>query len=114
MRTLVRGLFAAGVSGLLGLSLSSPALAQPPRQIDVGFTEAVARGIARQINVPANQIPSFVQVPVEVAAKACGVDPNVLHWPTHGNAVCIAKNTSPALNSIVRQQIQSPQAGEAR
>jgi hypothetical protein len=94
--------------------LCACATAQPPSQpllpgqqasvVSVDLTR-VANDIAHSIGADANKMPLAVQVPASVAAQVCGIDINLLR--IGGAPTCTAGSTSPALNQMVQQQMQS-------
>jgi hypothetical protein len=63
--------------------------------------------IAQDISVDVSQIPVTVQAPTGIAASVCGVDANILaQQQSSGVAVCTARNTSSALDQLVRRRLE--------
>lgn len=63
----------------------------------------IAAEIARNAKVEASEIPLTVQAPTDVAAKACGISPDVLRAQGgKGGVSCTATTTSPALERLVQ------------
>lgn len=68
----------------------------------------VSTSLAKNLSVDAAQVPATVQVPVGVAAKACGVAANVLtQQGGSGTAgTCQAKVTDTALEQLVQKEMK--------
>ena len=68
----------------------------------------VSAGMAKNLNVDAAKVPATLQVPVGIAAKACGVAENVLtqQGGTGAPATCQAKTTDTALEQLVQKELK--------
>jgi hypothetical protein len=94
------------VSALIACAAGT-ALAQSQAMVSVDVA-SVAPTIARNINVDAAKIPASVQVPVGVAAAACGVSASTLVPATAGGAAtCQATSTTSALDAVVHKQLKA-------
>jgi hypothetical protein len=88
------------------LCAAGAALAQSPALVNVDVA-AVAPTIAKNINVEASKIPASVEVPVGIAAAACGLSASDLAMKSSGGAVsCQATTTSSALDAVVQKQLK--------
>lgn len=67
----------------------------------------VAPSIAKNINVDAGKIPTSLEVPVGIAATACGVSASTLAPQTSGPAACNATSTSKELDQLVQRQLKA-------
>jgi hypothetical protein len=76
-------------------------------QVTVDIT-AVKAEIAKNIRTDANNVPTTVQVPLRVAAGACGVKTKELtaQMKGGGNASCTAKRSSRDLAAAVKKEIK--------
>lgn len=73
--------------------------------VDLG---TVANTIAKNINVEVEKIPASLQVPVGVAAAACGVPASKLApAPGSDKSSCQATNTTSALDQVVQKQLKA-------
>ena len=84
--------------------VATGALAQALGLVTVNVSN-VANNIARDISVQPADVPVTVRVPVDVAARVCGVAVSVLAPPA-GTPQCTATQTSPALSEAARTQMQ--------
>lgn len=72
--------------------------------VDLGDIRA---DIAKNANVNASQVPLTVQVPIDVAAKACDMSVSDLKDQTkNGEAKCTAKKNTQSLNTIVKREVK--------
>ena len=79
---------------------------QSPGLVSVDVSN-VANNIAKNINVDVSQIPTIVQVRVDVAAEVCNVAANVLaDRHRSGTGSCKAEMTSTELDQTVRRQVK--------
>jgi hypothetical protein len=76
--------------------------------VDVGNVRA---DIARNLGIDASQVPATVQVPVGVAANACGVDANTLAPGLSAAASCTATSAHTSLNAFVRNDVPTGASG---
>lgn len=70
----------------------------------------VSATVAKNISVDATKIPTTLQVPVGIAAAACGVDASTLTQKggTAGAAAtCKATTTTPALDQLVQKEMKA-------
>ena len=67
----------------------------------------VAPSIAKNINVDAAKIPTSLEVPVGIAATACGVTASTLAPAATGPAMCNATSTSKDLDQLVQRQLKA-------
>lgn len=90
---------------LAGLFATSAFAQQGMVKVDLG---TVADALAKSINVDVDKIPTSVQLPVGVAAGACGVAAAKLA-PAAGSdmATCEATSTSSALEELVAKQVKT-------
>ena len=86
------------------LAVTSAAFAQQGNATVSVDVAGVAPAIAKNINVDVSRIPASVQVPVGVAAGACGVSASTL--ATGGTASCQATSTTAALDQVVNKQLK--------
>jgi hypothetical protein len=87
---------------LAGTLIAAPAIAQSMVNVDVsGVRDQIAKGI----NTSPEKIPVSVQVPPDVAADVCKVNPKV--FAAQDGANCAARATSAALNAAVQQKLKS-------
>ena len=93
------------LSGSVFLFATSAALAQAPAvNVDVS---GVRNEIARNVNADPSQVPVSVQAPVEVAAKACGLEPKYFaEQHDTGGANCAAKASSAEIEQLVRAKLK--------
>ena len=87
---------------VLVMTASPSAFAQQDGLVIVDI-KAIAAEIAKNANVEASEIPLTVRASVDVAAKACGVSPDILRAQAgQGGVSCAATTTSPALERLVQ------------
>lgn len=87
---------------VLVMTASPSAFAQQAELVIVDI-QAIAADVAKNADVEASEIPLTVRAPVDVAAKACGVSPDVLRaLGGQGGVSCTATTTSPALERLVQ------------
>jgi hypothetical protein len=98
----------ASLFALAGLFAATSVLAQQAQgmvNVDLG---TVANTIAKNIKVDVEKIPASLQVPVGVAATACGVPAAKLAPAAGGDtASCQATGTSAALDQVVAKQVKA-------
>lgn len=82
------------------------ASAQQSGMITVDMS-AVSASVAKNLSVEAGKVPATIQVPVGIAAKACGVSASVLtqQGGTGAAATCQAKTTDTALEQLVQKEL---------
>lgn len=87
---------------------ASSASAQQSGMITVDMS-AVSVSVAKNLSVDAGQVPATIQVPVGIAAKACGVSASVLtqQGGTGASATCQAKTTDTALEQLVQKELKT-------
>lgn len=73
----------------------------------------VSASVAKNLSVDAAKVPAAIQVPVGIAAKACGVAANVLtqQGGTGASATCQAKNSDTALEQLVQKEMNMAAPG---
>src|SRR5215210_6880863 len=70
-------------------------------EVDLSIVKAV---MGRAMKVGESEVPTSVQVPVGVAAPACGITATVLAQQNRtGTAQCQAKKTTQALNLMAKK-----------
>jgi hypothetical protein len=90
-----------------GLFAATSVLAQQGAAMVSVDVATIAPAIAKNINVDVSKIPASVQVPVGVAAGACGVSASALVQPSAGGAAaCQATTTTAALDQVVQKQLK--------
>lgn len=84
------------------------ASAQQSGMITVDMS-AVSASVAKNLSVEAAQVPATIQVPVGIAAKACGVSASVLtqQGGTGAPATCQAKTSDTALEQLVQKEMKN-------
>lgn len=89
--TLCAAPFASAQSGTIAVDLSG-----------------VSATVAKNISVEATKIPATMQLPVGIAAAACGVDASTLtqQGGTATPATCKATATSPALDNMIQKELK--------
>lgn len=88
---------------LFGFSLSTSAADSLQVVVDI---KAVSFDVAKNLRVEPSQIPLTVQVPLDVAAKVCGVAATTLGAQGGSGAVgCLATTSSPALEKLVEEKL---------
>lgn len=92
--------FAATASAFAQQATLAPALVK----VDLA---TVAPSIAKNINVDASKVPTSLEVPVGIAATACGVSASTLAPQTSGPAACNATSTSKELDQLVQRQLKA-------
>ena len=93
------------VSAGLAASLAFAQQSQGMVKVDLG---TVANAVAKNINVEVDKIPATVQLPVGVAASACGVPAAKLAPAGSDMASCQATTTSVALEQFLEKQLKAP------
>ncbi|GAB3651880.1 hypothetical protein [Ramlibacter alkalitolerans] len=89
---------------LAGVFATSAFAQQGMVKVDLG---TVADALAKNINVEVDKIPTSVQLPVGVAAGACGVPAAKLAPAGSDMAACQATSTSSALEELVAKQVKT-------
>ena len=92
--------FLAATSAFAQQATLAPALVK----VDLG---TVAPSIAKNINVDAAKVPTSLEVPVGIAATACGVNASMLAGGATGPATCNATSTSKELDQLVQRQLKA-------
>lgn len=69
----------------------------------------VSASVAKNISVDASKIPASMQLPIGIAAAACGVDASTLTQPGGAAtaATCKATATSPALDAHIQKEMKA-------
>ena len=69
----------------------------------------VSAAMAKNLNIDAAKVPTTIQAPVGVAAKACGVSASVLtqQGGTGAPATCQAKSSDTALEQLVQKEMKA-------
>jgi hypothetical protein len=98
----MRKLLLASAAVLIG---SGIAFAQSERRVTVNIGD-IAPEVAAELEIEETNIPDSVELPIGVAASACGMDANELASDLNaGEASCTAVTNSQALSQVVRRQV---------
>ncbi|HEY0061464.1 MAG TPA: hypothetical protein VGC21_05045 [Telluria sp.] len=100
----------ATLASAIALCYAPLASAQQSDKIAVDIS-GVASAVAKNINVDPAKIPTTIQVPVAIAASACGVDASTLTQQGGSGApgACQAKASSPALEQLIAKEVAATQ-----
>ena len=105
MSIMKAGCAALALSILAILAHSQSASADDMVHVNISDHEML-NSLARTLNADVSQIPLTVQVPIRVAATACGMEPRELAANDSGElSNCDAMTTTPAFRRVVRRQL---------
>lgn len=91
-----------------GLALGSAAASAQDSEGTVTVNlSGIASDLAAKLSVDASQIPGTLELPVGIAAQACGTNASELAKSKQGDATysCNATSTSKALEQAVKKQL---------